>query len=172
MRVNFGYLLAGAEGDAEVPPAPVPDFVVCCNNYCTMIVKWYENLAKELGIPVFMIDMPFNPEGVVDEARVRYIRAQFDRLVGQLEDLTGRPFDRDRFREVMEVSREVFADHPVNRKRAAEGKLPGNSVWLWGQGKAPRMPTFRQRFGLAGSVVAAVDLIKGIGIYAGLEVVK
>lgn len=106
MRVNFGYLLAGAEGDAEVPPAPVPDFVVCCNNYCTMIVKWYENLAKELGIPVFMIDMPYNPEGVVDEARVRYIRAQFDRLMGQLEDLTGRPFDRDRFREVMEVSRE------------------------------------------------------------------
>ncbi len=76
------------------------------------------------------------------------------------------------FLTVMEASRELFADHPVNRKRAAEGKLPGNSVWLWGQGKAPRIPTFRQRFGLSGSVVAAVDLIKGIGIYAGLEVVK
>ncbi len=76
------------------------------------------------------------------------------------------------FLTVMEASREVFADHPVNRKRVAEGKLPGNSVWLWGQGKAPRMATFRQRFGLAGSVVAAVDLIKGIGIYAGLEVIE
>ena len=76
------------------------------------------------------------------------------------------------FLAVMEASREVFADHPVNRKRIAEGKLPGNSVWLWGQGKAPRIPTFKQRFGLSGSVVAAVDLIKGIGIYAGLEVVK
>ncbi len=76
------------------------------------------------------------------------------------------------FLEVMEASREVFADHPVNRKRAAEGKLPGNSVWLWGQGKAPRMATFRQRFGLSGSVVAAVDLIKGIGIYAGLDVIE
>jgi 2,3-bisphosphoglycerate-independent phosphoglycerate mutase len=73
---------------------------------------------------------------------------------------------------IMEASRELFADHPVNRKRVAEGKLPGNSVWFWGQGKAPRIPTFRQRFGLSGSVVAAVDLIKGIGIYAGLDVVK
>lgn len=76
------------------------------------------------------------------------------------------------FLTVMEVSREVFADHPVNRKRVSEGKLPGNSVWLWGQGKAPRIPTFKQRFGLSGSVVAAVDLIKGIGIYAGLDVIK
>jgi 2,3-bisphosphoglycerate-independent phosphoglycerate mutase len=73
---------------------------------------------------------------------------------------------------IMEASRELFADHPVNRKRVAEGKLPGNSVWFWGQGKAPRIPTFKQRFGLSGSVVAAVDLIKGIGIYAGLDVVK
>jgi 2,3-bisphosphoglycerate-independent phosphoglycerate mutase len=73
---------------------------------------------------------------------------------------------------VMEVSREVFADHPVNRRRVADGKLPGNSVWLWGQGKAPRIPTFQEKYGLSGSVVAAVDLIKGIGIYAGLEVIK
>ena len=76
------------------------------------------------------------------------------------------------FREIMEVSREVFRDHPVNLKRISEGKLPGNSVWLWGQGKAPKIPTFQEKFGLAGSVVAAVDLIKGIGIYAGLEVVN
>jgi 2,3-bisphosphoglycerate-independent phosphoglycerate mutase len=73
---------------------------------------------------------------------------------------------------IMEVSRELFPVHPVNRKRAGEGKLQGNSVWLWGQGKAPRIPTFREKLGLTGSVVAAVDLIKGIGIYAGLEVIK
>ncbi|MGE5188713.1 MAG: cofactor-independent phosphoglycerate mutase [Gemmatimonadota bacterium] len=72
---------------------------------------------------------------------------------------------------LMEYSREIFPEHPVNRRRAAAGKLPGNSIWLWGQGKAPRMPTFREKYGLAGSVVAAVDLIKGIGVYAGLETV-
>jgi 2,3-bisphosphoglycerate-independent phosphoglycerate mutase len=73
--------------------------------------------------------------------------------------------------ELMEISREVFADHPVNRARVQAGKSPGNSIWLWGQGKAPRMETFAQRFGLTGSVVAAVDLIKGIGVYAGLDAI-
>lgn len=74
--------------------------------------------------------------------------------------------------DLMALSREVFAGHPVNARRRAEGKAQGNSIWLWGQGKAPRMPTFREKYGLCGSVVAAVDLIKGIGVYAGLDVVK
>jgi len=74
--------------------------------------------------------------------------------------------------EIMEISREVFPDHPVNRKRSDEGKPPANSIWLWGQGKAPRMMTFREKYGVTGSVVAAVDLIRGIGIYAGLDVVN
>lgn len=74
--------------------------------------------------------------------------------------------------DLMAASRELFVDHPVNRKRLAEGKPPGNSIWLWGQGKAPRIDTFREKYGLSGSVVAAVDLIKGIGIYCGLEIVQ
>ncbi len=77
----------------------------------------------------------------------------------------------ERLRELMEISRDVFRDHAVNRRRMERGKPPGNSVWLWGQGKAPRMQAFRDRYGLAGSVVAAVDLVRGIGIYAGLEVI-
>ena len=74
--------------------------------------------------------------------------------------------------DLMAASREIFEDHPVNRKRRAQGKLAGNSIWLWGQGKAPRMETFVEKYGLTGSVVAAVDLIKGIGIYCGLEVIQ
>ncbi len=73
--------------------------------------------------------------------------------------------------ELMAISREVFPDHPVNRDRVGSGMPPGNSIWLWGQGKAPRMETYREKFGLRGSVVAAVDLIRGIGVYAGLDVV-
>ncbi len=73
--------------------------------------------------------------------------------------------------DLMERSRELFSDHPVNRMRIEAGKKPGNSIWLWGQGKAPRMMTFGQKYGLTGSVVAAVDLIRGIGVYAGLDVV-
>ncbi len=71
--------------------------------------------------------------------------------------------------ELMEMSREIFPGHMVNRKRMEEGRSPGNAVWLWGQGKAPRMETFQEKYGLKGSVVAAVDLIRGIGVYAGLE---
>jgi 2,3-bisphosphoglycerate-independent phosphoglycerate mutase len=78
----------------------------------------------------------------------------------------------ERLLDLMEISREVFEDHAVNRKRRAEGKLPGNSIWLWGQGKAPRIATFAEKYGLSGSVVAAVDLIKGIGVYCGLSVIQ
>ncbi len=63
----------------------------------------------------------------------------------------------------------LFENHPVNRRRIERCQGPANSVWPWGQGKAPRMKTVQERFGITGSVVAAVDLIKGIGIYAGLE---
>jgi 2,3-bisphosphoglycerate-independent phosphoglycerate mutase len=73
--------------------------------------------------------------------------------------------------ELMEISREIFPGHLVNRKRVEAGSLPGNSIWLWGQGKAPRMATYREKYGLTGSVVAAVDLIRGIGVYAGLDVI-
>ncbi len=63
----------------------------------------------------------------------------------------------------------VLKDHPVNKRRVAEQKNPANAVWLWGQGRAPRMPKFMDRFGLKGAMISAVDLLKGIGVYAGLE---
>jgi 2,3-bisphosphoglycerate-independent phosphoglycerate mutase len=61
--------------------------------------------------------------------------------------------------------------HPVNRSRRQEGRREANAVWPWGQGHAPQMSTFAERFHLTGSVISAVDLIKGIGIYAGLQVI-
>jgi 2,3-bisphosphoglycerate-independent phosphoglycerate mutase len=71
--------------------------------------------------------------------------------------------------EIMNRSREILKDHPVNQKRISDGKNPANSLWLWGQGRAPEMNTLRDRFGLKGGVISAVDLLKGIGYYAGLE---
>lgn len=72
---------------------------------------------------------------------------------------------------LMNSSQLLFATHPVNLARAEKGQLPANSIWLWGQGKAPAMPTFAEKFGLSGAVISAVDLIKGIGVYAGLDVI-
>ena len=62
--------------------------------------------------------------------------------------------------------------HPVNERRRREGQPAANSIWLWGHGRAPQMATLQQRFGLSGAVISAVDLIKGIGVYAGLDVIE
>jgi len=72
---------------------------------------------------------------------------------------------------LMEESTELLLAHPVNKARQESGKRIANSIWLWGQGKRPSMPTFREKFGLEGSMISAVDLTKGIGIYAGFEVI-
>ena len=62
--------------------------------------------------------------------------------------------------------------HPVNQRRQQAGKPMANSIWLWGHGRAPRMATLHEKYGLTGAVISAVDLIKGIGIYAGLDVIE
>ncbi len=66
-------------------------------------------------------------------------------------------------------SQMLLKDHPVNRARREKGQDEANSIWLWGQGGPPRMETYRERYGLSGTVVSAVDLLKGIGRLAGLE---
>jgi 2,3-bisphosphoglycerate-independent phosphoglycerate mutase len=66
----------------------------------------------------------------------------------------------------------LLNDHPVNNQRVAEQKLPANSVWFWGHGRKPVMDTYKQRYGLTGSVISAVDLIRGIGINAGLNIIE
>lgn len=71
---------------------------------------------------------------------------------------------------LMEASQEIFREHPVNVARVEAGKGPATSIWLWGQGGAPKMHTFHERFGLRGAVISAVDLVNGIGRCAGFEV--
>lgn len=73
---------------------------------------------------------------------------------------------------LIKSSWELLADHPVNRKRVKEGKNPANSIWPWGQGKMPSMQTFKAKYGIDGAVISAVDLIKGLGAFAGLEVIE
>jgi 2,3-bisphosphoglycerate-independent phosphoglycerate mutase len=70
----------------------------------------------------------------------------------------------------MEAALPVLARHPVNEKRIAAGKRPANAIWLWGQGPASVMPSFTEKYALLGAMISAVDLLKGIGRYAGLEV--
>ncbi len=74
--------------------------------------------------------------------------------------------------EIMEASQKILFNHPVNEKRRAEGKNTADSVWLWGHGRAPVMETFEEKYKLSGSMISAVDLMNGMGIYAGLEILK
>lgn len=71
--------------------------------------------------------------------------------------------------EMQKKSYEILKDHPVNKARITRGLRPANSIWLWGEGKRPAIPSFIDKYGIRGSVVSAVDLIKGIGICAGLD---
>jgi 2,3-bisphosphoglycerate-independent phosphoglycerate mutase len=78
----------------------------------------------------------------------------------------------DPVNELMLKSREVLAQHPVNQKRIDAGKPPATQIWLWGQGTEPAIQPYDQRIGLAGGVITAVDLIRGIGKLAGLRVIE
>lgn len=76
---------------------PQPDFVLCCNNICNCMTKWYENIARMCDIPLIMIDIPYNNTVEVNDDYVAYIRAQFDNAIAQLEKLTGKKFDQEKF---------------------------------------------------------------------------
>lgn len=73
---------------------------------------------------------------------------------------------------LMRHSQKFLADHPVNRERRKQGLKPVTSIWLWGQGKAPRMQKITDRFHIRGGMISAVDLLNGIGVNAGLEVLS
>lgn len=71
--------------------------------------------------------------------------------------------------DLMKKSYDILKDHPVNLKRREKGLNEANSIWLWGEGRKPMLENFKEKNGVSGSVVSAVDLLKGIGICAGME---
>ncbi len=101
-------------------------------------------------------------------------------------DVTGTPFSEvlikaetsearesaDYLNELILKSQELLKDHPINLKRISEGKDPANSIWPWSPGYRPQMQTLQELYGIkSGSVISAVDLIMGIGVYAGLKLI-
>jgi 2,3-bisphosphoglycerate-independent phosphoglycerate mutase len=95
-------------------------------------------------------------------------------------DIVGRPIadylpqgeDEALINGLMSDSVGVLTDHDVNRRRVKAGKRPANMIWLWGQGQRPSMPVFSDLYSVTGSVISAVDLIRGMGKYAGLSIVE
>ncbi len=78
----------------------------------------------------------------------------------------------DTLRELMLKSTGILESHPVNRERLKRGKKPANSIWFWGQGKKISLPTFKEKYSLEGALVSAVDLMRGIGVNAGFEILE
>ena len=103
-RVNLAYMDIQ---NSDAGNIPLPDLIFCCNNICHTVIKWYENIAKELNIPIIMFDTPFNHEYQVNEQNTRYIKGQILEAITQLEDITKEKFDYDKFSEVMKISAET-----------------------------------------------------------------
>lgn len=75
----------------------------------------------------------------------------------------------DELYDLMKKSYDLLKDHPVNQARITRGKRPANSIWLWGEGTKPLLDNFSEKFGIKGSMISAVDLLKGIAICAGMN---
>lgn len=84
----------------------------------------------------------------------------------------GKGLNAEVLNNLMQWSINVLKDHPINKKRIADGKNPATMIWLWGQGQKPQLPLFKEKFGVKGSVISAVDLVNGIGKLAGLNVIR
>jgi 2,3-bisphosphoglycerate-independent phosphoglycerate mutase len=84
-------------------------------------------------------------------------------IAGHLPQGPGAEFLRD----LMQRSREILAEHPVNEARRAQGKRPATQIWLWGQGRAPHLKPFAQEYGKRGAIISAVDLVRGVGVLLG-----
>ncbi len=99
-----------------------------------------------------------------------HVGEEFRDLLVQPLDTAAKP-TADLLNRLILESQDLLRQHPINLKRVADGHQPANSLWPWSPGRKPWMRTFQERFGIRGAVITAVDVIKGLGIYAGFQVI-
>jgi len=90
----------------------------------------------------------------------------------EIQDVLPHGPSAQRLVALMRISKRMLSGHQVNEWRRERGLRDANMIWPWGQGRSPNLPTIPERYGLEGSIITAVDLIKGLGMLAGLEVVE
>lgn len=110
-----------------------------------------------------------NPPGYDVNERIYDFSRPHDIIGKRIKDFLPSGNVGDAYKELFIRSAEILKDHPVNKKRRALGKNEANSIWLWSPGKKPQLSLFSDKFGLKGTVISAVDLIKGIGLCAGMS---
>ena len=105
-RIGMGY---SSIMECDAMPLHKPDFLICINNACQVMGKWFENVAERFQIPLLLIDAPYNTEEEVTQDRIDYIKEQFQELIQQLEIICGKPFNYEKLYQVMETSRRTAA---------------------------------------------------------------
>ena len=100
-RISLAYAKLKSCPEQDVA---MPDVLLCCNNICNCMIKWYENLSRDLSVPLIMLDIPFNPDDEVSDAQVAYVKGQFLDAIKRLEDITGKKWSDEKFQEVMNNS--------------------------------------------------------------------
>ncbi len=95
--------------ELKVPRMPLPDIIITCNNICNTLLKWYENIAVSLNIPYIIIDTPYVHDWPIPQHTIDYMKEQFKYAIKQIEDLTGKPFDYEKFVKVQEQTQRSVA---------------------------------------------------------------
>ena len=111
-------------------------------------------------------------DGSADELLKTACRPPHDMMGLKIADNWPKGPAAARLKQLMEASRPLLTNHEINQVRIDLKENPGNMIWLWGQGTSLNLPTFQERWKLTGSVISAVDLVKGAGRLAGLEVLE
>ncbi len=169
-RINLAYMDVQ---NCVAENIPLPDFVIVCNNICNTLLKWYENICTTLHIPMILIDVPFNYEDEISERSLDYIADQFVNAIRQMEEITGKKFDYDKFDKAMEVSREsvYWWTTAMGKASALPSPLNGFDIFNYMalivcmRGQEGCRDTFKK---LAEELQAKIDA--GIGAYKDGEV--
>ncbi len=184
---------APLEAAAQRIPLSATDWVFRCNLVTTQADRMIDHsaggisdaearillklLADDLDLPGF----EFHPGVSYRNLLVVRNDAHFDLRTKPPHEIPGEPFaphlptgaGQDVLRRIIERSEQLFSDHPINRDRIARKLNPATRVWLWGQGHAPNMPTFVDRFGVSrGAMISGVDLLRGLANLLGWSVVE
>lgn len=138
-------------------------------------VKILSDLQKEIGEGEFI----FYP-GVGYRHLMVWKNGISDMMTTPPHDITGKdyfnylPFGpgSHKINQIQRIARDILEDHPVNKKRIERGLKPANSIWLWGQGHIPNIDKISDRYHIKGGMISAVDLLNGIGVYAGLKILR
>lgn len=105
-RSDLGSIYSG---ESPIGGSPKPDFLVCCNNICGTVTKWYQELQRIFNVPLIFIDAPFQYELEDRPEAVEYVKAQLEQMIGDVGEITGKPIQRDVLDETLFRSQEAIA---------------------------------------------------------------